>query len=135
MVCIEEDLRRIIFTDLASINWLTVSFQNIYILASGLGASSRRWTLPNDKYRKKTDVPKLSVINAILAALPRSELDFALKMWCPSLRFELASGLCASSRRWTLLNDEYRKKTDVPKLSVLNAILAALPRSELDFAL
>ena len=36
---------------------------------------------------------------------------------------------------WTLLNDEYRKKTDVPKLSVLNAILAALPRSELDFAL
>ena len=47
----------------------------------------------------------------------------------------MASGLCASSRRWTLLNDEYKKKTDVPKLSVLNAILAALPRSELDFAL
>ena len=31
LVCIEEDLRRNIFTDFTSINWLTVSFQNIYI--------------------------------------------------------------------------------------------------------
>ena len=34
LVCIEEDLRQNIFTDFASINWLTVSFQNIYIWTS-----------------------------------------------------------------------------------------------------
>ncbi len=32
LVCTEEDLGRNILTDFASINWLTVSFQNIYTL-------------------------------------------------------------------------------------------------------
>ena len=45
--------------------------------------------------------------------------ELILKMWCPSLGILVASGLCALSRRWTLLNDEYRNKTDVPKLLVL----------------
>ena len=53
---------------------------------------------------------------------------FKVSIGFRTLCYELVGG-------WTLLNDEYRKKTDVPKLSVLNAILAALPRSELDFAL
>ena len=44
LVCSDEDLRRNILTDFASINWLTVSFQiSIYIKIYDIGLE-RKWT-------------------------------------------------------------------------------------------